>query len=48
MNHVPYNYQYPYYANAPMNNYGRQSDNWTYPKSRSMQTDLIFYAHKTR
>ena len=31
MNHVPYMYQYPYYANAPMYNYGRQSVNWTYP-----------------
>ena len=31
MNHVPYVYQYPYYANAPMYNYGRQSVNWTYP-----------------
>ena len=31
MNHVPYMYQYPYYANAPMYDYGRQSVNWTYP-----------------
>lgn len=31
MNHVPYTYQYPYYSNAPMYNYGRQSVNWTYP-----------------
>ena len=31
MNHVPYMYQYPYYANVPMYNYGRPSVNWTYP-----------------
>lgn len=26
-----YQYQYPYYSNVPMNNYGRQSVYWTYP-----------------
>ena len=31
MNHVPYTYQYPYYANGPMYNYGRPSVDWTYP-----------------
>ena len=34
MYNVPYMYQYPYYANVPMYNYGRQSVYWTFPMSQ--------------
>lgn len=31
MYYAPYIYQYPYYVNVPMYNYGRQSFYWTFP-----------------
>ena len=44
MYYDPYMYHYPYYANVPMNNYGRQSVYWTYPNEIHMRTDLVLFA----
>ena len=37
MYYVPYMYPYPYYANVPMYNYGRQSVYWTSPNEMTIK-----------
>lgn len=41
-----YQYKYPYYANVPMNNYGRQSVYWTYP-NESEHVNRVASYHST-
>ena len=38
-----YRYQYPYYANVPMYNYGRQSVYWTFPNEIEYTNGFDFF-----
>ncbi|MGH1163296.1 cupin domain-containing protein [Bacillus mycoides] len=45
MYYIPfmYRYQYPYYANVPMYNYGRQSVYWTFPNEIEYTNGFDFF-----
>ena len=45
MYYIPfmYRYQYPYYANVPMYNYGRQSVYWTFPNEIEYTNRFDFF-----